>query len=334
MGENGQNRGNVVSGGRRKVVVLLFPDMVALDAIGPLEAFKYVSLLRGDTEGYDVDFVGLEKGPVESMSGAKLVADYRFSDYSEPADMLLVPGMRADTHNYNDPALLEWVREQAARSARLVSVCSGAYVFAAASLFDDAEITTHWMHSEPLQKRYPKVKVCEDRVHLKSGNIYSSGGVTAGVDLALSIIAEDYDQALALKIAKRMVVYLRRPGNQAQYSDLLAAQSKVSRFTEVIDWIEGNLSRDINIEVLSDQCGMSPRNFTRSFGTEVNMSPMAYVKRRRLERSKHLLEGTDMPYGRVAEVVGFMSAERFSKAFKEMFDINPSEYRARFGSLS
>lgn len=319
---------------QRRIAAVFYPNMVALDVVGPLEAFEYVSQILGQGHGYEVDHVGMSTGPIKGMSGVKLYADHAFQDYEKDVDILLVPGMQAGDLSYDDPEFLSWIRAQAARSKKIVSVCSGAWVYAAAGLLGGKKITTHWNHSEPLQKAYSDVTVCEDRVYMQDGNIYSSGGVTAGVDLALALVAEDYDQALALKIAKRMVVYLRRPGNQAQYSDLLAAQSKASRFTTVIDWVEDNLAADINIEGLSEMCSMSPRNFSRSFNAEVHMSPMAYVKRRRLERSKHLLEGTDMPFGRVAEVVGFMSVDRFSKSFKDIFDISPSEYRERFGGIS
>lgn len=319
--------------GRRRVAALFFPGLVGLDVIGPLEAFKYVPLVLGDEkQGYEVDCIGWAIGPVVTASGVQMYAEHAFSDYDKEADILLVPGMHLDDSRYADPDFLGWIKGQAGRSNRLVSVCSGAFVLAEAGLLDGVNVTTHWMHSALLQKRFPQLTVSEDRVYLKHNSTYSSGGVTAGIDLALEIIAEDYGREVALKVAKRLVVYLRRPGNQAQYSNLLAAQSKVSRFSDAIDWIENNLSSGIDNETLSDICGMSPRNFTRSFGVEVGVSPMAYVKRRRLERSKLLLEGTDMPYGRIANVVGFTSAERFSKAFKETFDISPSDYRYRFGS--
>ncbi len=317
---------------KRRVAAFFFPGMVGLDMVGPLEAFKYVPLILGDeSEGYEIDCIGPEVGPVETASGVQMYAAHACSSYSKDADILLVPGMHVEDRRYAEASIINWVKEQACRTNRLVSVCSGVLVFAEAGLLAGANVTTHWMHSERLRQRFPSVTVSEDRVYLKHGNIYSSGGVTAGIDLALSIIAEDYGQALALKVAKRLVVYLRRPGNQAQYSDLLAAQSKVSRFTDVIDWIESNLGDDIDVEALSEICGMSARNFSRAFGGELGVSPIAYVKRRRLERAKQLLEGTDMPYGRIASAVGFASADRFSKAFKETFDITPSDYRYRFG---
>ena len=324
----------VMAKNKSRVVVVLFPGMVALDLVGPFEAFRYVSSIMGDDVGYEIDCVGLTDGPIEGMSGLKLVADYSYSNYSEEADILLVPGMKTDDFRYRDEAFLRWLSAQASRSKRLVSICSGAYVFAEAGLLKGAKITTHWAHSEDLGKTFPEITVCEDMVYMKDGRIYSSGGVTSGIDLALSIIAEDYGKALAIRIAKRMVVYLHRPGNQAQYSDLLAAQSKAGRFTDLINWIEDNLSSDISIEKLSAMCGMSARNFTRSFKAEMNISPVKYVKRRRLECSKHLLEATDMPLGGLAKALGFMSADRYAKAFKESFDLSPTDYRDRFGGAS
>lgn len=316
---------------KRRVIAVLFPGMVALDLAGPLEAFKYVSLIMGDDIGYDVDCVGLTSSPVEGMSGLKMVADYSYDSYDGHADILLVPGMKAGDTRYRDTAFFEWLRAQAARSKRLVSVCSGAYILAEADLLNGASITTHWAHSDAVRDAFPGVTVCEDKIHMKDGHIYSSGGVTSGVDLALSIIAEDFGRSLAAKIAKRMVVYLHRPGNQAQYSDMLEAQSKSSRFSDMINWIEDNLADDINIEKLSSMCGMGARNFTRAFKAEMNVSPMRYVNRRRLENSKYLLEGTKLPLGDVAKATGFVSVDRFSKAFKEVFDLSPTDYRGRFG---
>ena len=205
----------------------------------------------GGSMGYDIVTVGLTDGLIEGTAGLKIASDHVYSDYHEKTDMLLIPGMKLDDYRYRDADFLRWLRKQAERSKRLVSVCTGAYVLAEANLLNGVNITTHWAHSKVLQSNFPGITVCEDRIYMQDGNVYSSGGITSGIDLALAIIAEDFGKSLAVKIAKRMVVYLHRPGNQAQYSDLLAAQSKVSRFASIIDWIEGNLSCDINIEKLS-----------------------------------------------------------------------------------
>ena len=305
--------------------------------VGPLEAFHYATMILQEENGtssigYQIDSVGLAAGKIDTMSGVQIFADHASAAYNRDVDILIIPGMKVGDHRFEDPAFISWVQQQAARSNRLMSVCSGAYVYAKAGLLNGATITTHWNHSANLRAMYPEISVSDDSVYCKSGNIYSSGGVTAGVDLALAIITEDYGSALALKIAKRMVVYLKRPGNQAQYSDLLAAQSRSSRFAPVIDWIENNLQMGMDVSRLSDLCAMSPRNFSRAFSAELNISPMHYVRRRRLERAKHLLEGTDMPFSKVATAVGFASAERFSRAFNEVFDISPTDYRDRFGT--
>ncbi|PCI60174.1 MAG: AraC family transcriptional regulator [Kordiimonadales bacterium] len=345
MGEKGQmlmssevkSQFGTVNPGLRRIAAVYFPGMVALDLVGPLEAFHYATMMLQEENGsnsigYQIDSVGMTVGKTESMSGVQFFTDHATATYGRDVDILMIPGMAVGDYRFEEPDFISWVQQQATRSNRLMSVCSGAYVYAKAGLLNGATITTHWNHSANLRSMYPEISVSDDSVFCKSGNIYSSGGVTAGVDLALAIITEDFGSALALKIAKRMVVYLKRPGNQAQYSDLLAAQSRSSRFSPVIDWIENNLQIDMDVSRLSEICAMSPRNFSRAFNAEMTISPMHYVRRRRLERAKHLLEGTDMPFSTVARTVGFASAERFSRAFSEVFDISPTDYRERFGT--
>lgn len=320
---------------QKHIGALLYPGCVALDLVGPLEAFNYVAQLGSEEAdrqnfGYKITLLAESLGPVPSMSGVQLCADASYLDFHEPLDILLVPGMKAGDHSYQTAPLVDWVQNQAARSERIASVCSGAYVLAHAGLLEGHKVTTHWNHGPKLQAAYPGIDVDADQIFCRSGNIYSSAGVTAGIDLALSIIEEDFGKALALRIAKRLVVFLKRPGDQAQFSDLLDAQSKTTRFSDLLDWIEIHSGDTLTIERLADVCAMSPRNFSRAFRVDIGMPPMQYVRNRRLERARLLLEDTDQPVTAIARNSGFISTESFTRAFKEMWHVTPGNYRKYF----
>lgn len=324
-----------LSNGRKKIAAVLYPGSVSLDLVGPLEAFYYANLISeedtGKTNiGYDIELLAAEAGPIESMSGVRLHADKSFIGYEQPTDILLVPGMKPKETRYQDKGLTQWIAAQAQRSERVVSVCSGAIVLAHAGILSGKKVTTHWNSGNTIRKYFPDVEVDDSRIYCKSDNIYSSAGVTAGIDLALSIITEDFGRALALKIAKRMVVFLQRPGDQSQFSDLLSAQGKSKRFTALLDWIELNLTAEINIGLLAEQCAMSERNFARAFKADIGFSPMQYITRRRLERARLLLEEGAQSLESIARVTGFVTLTRFSNAFKELFHTTPGQYRKRF----
>jgi transcriptional regulator GlxA family with amidase domain len=320
---------------RKKIAAVLYPGSVSLDLVGPLEAFNYANQISeeetGDTNiGYDIELLAAHEGPVESMSGVRLCADKSFIDYQEPISILLVPGMRAKETRYQEHGLIQWITHQAKLSERIMSVCSGAIVLAHAGILSGKKVTTHWNSGDIIRNQFPNIEVDDSRIYCKSDNIYSSAGVTAGIDLALAIISEDFGRPLALKIAKRMVVFLQRPGDQSQFSDLLSAQGKSKRFTALLDWIELNLNREINIAVLAEKCAMSERNFARSFKIDIGFSPMQYIARRRLEGAKLLLEEGTQSLESVARINGFVTLSRFSKAFKEVFHTTPGQYRKRF----
>lgn len=333
-----ERRGKIGSDtkGARRITALLYPGMVALDLVGPLEAFNYASLIaRSETgaadAGYRIDLVAPSTGPVDTASPVTLQAQTDIARYCENTDNLLVPGMMDPaSHAYRQADVLDWVRAQAGRSNRLLAICSGAFVFAEAGLLSDEPVTTHWNDAAALQERFPSLSVDPEKIFVKSGRLYTSGGVTAGIDLALAIIEEDLGHALALKVAKRMLVYLKRPGDQAQFSDMLAAQAQSTRFTELLDWIELHLKEPLTVEILSDRCAMSPRNFSRVFKAEMGVAPMAYVRGRRVEAARVQLEQTAKPIGKIAADVGFSSTDHFSRAFTLLKGTSPQAHRARF----
>ncbi|MEM9670781.1 MAG: helix-turn-helix domain-containing protein [Pseudomonadota bacterium] len=316
-----------------RVTAVLYPGVVALDLVGPIEAFNYATMILAETapsRGYKIDIVGVNHGPVETISPIKFFTETAIADYERSSDILLVPGMRTGDVRYRDEKLMRWLPVQAERSRRLVSICSGVFLLAEAGLLANAEVTTHWMDSPDLREAFPNLKINDDEIYCRSGKIYTSGGVTAGIDLALAIIAEDYGNALALKVARRMIVYLKRAGNQTQFSGVLHAQSKASRFADLLDWIESNLHSSLTIAQLSEKCAMSPRNFSRSFTNEIGVTPIGYVTRRRLDQVRTLLVETKLTIKSIAVQTGFSSAASMTRAFNEAFKITPTEYRDRF----
>ena len=321
--------------GCRKVAGLIYPDAVALDLVGPLEVFNYANVLareelQRDDVGYEIDIFSQHTGPVSTMSTLCLHANKSFDEHLEDYDMILVPGMKFGSREFVQQGVLPWLRDNGNKVNRLVSVCSGALVLAYAGLLSGKEVTTHWNHGEIIRSEFPDIKVNDSQIYCCSDNVYSSAGVSSGIDLALSIVEEDHGRAMALKIAKRMVVFLKRPGDQNQFSDLLHSQTQAKRFSELLDWIEQHLKQKITVTLLAEKSAMSVRNFTRSFTADVGYSPMNYILLRRLEWARVLLEETQQSLSSVAKDSGFASLNSFSKAFKEAFHIPPGEYRKRF----
>lgn len=316
---------------QKRIAALLYPGCLSLDVIGPLEAFNYVNMERQPDQPYDLKLCALAAGPVDTLSGIQLVADTPLCDISD-IDTLLLPGMRTGDLRYRDLGIVDWVRAHAPSIRRIASVCSGALISGEAGLLDGREVTTHWMDSEDLQTLVPSARVTSDRIYVKDGNIYSSGGVTAGIDLALALIEEDFDRQTALRVAKRMIVPLQRAGNQSQFSELLLSQEKTVRFGSLLQWVEEHLQTDLSVATMAEKASMSARNFSRRFAEDIGMPPMQFVRLRRLERAKLLLEQSNRPLNEIARLSGFGSGDKLRRQFDQMYGVGPKEYRARFGS--
>lgn len=320
---------------RRTVVALLYPGALAMDVIGPTDAYAFATLQLEDEgradEGYRVVFLARAPGPVTTISGGRLCADAAFDAWADPIDVLIVPGARTSDTGYRDSGAVDWLRRAAPSAGRVCSVCSGALVAAEAGVLSGRRATTHWMDADALRADNPDIDVEENRIFVRDGNVYSSGGVTAGIDLALAIIEEDFGRRLALKVAKRMIVFLKRPGDQNQFSELLSTQMRAGPFADAVDWIEANLSGEISVPELAGRCAMSPRNFSRRFRRAVGVPPIRYVEQRQLERSRRALEETRQTIKRIACSAGFRSEDTFRRAFARAFGVTPSDYRARFG---
>ncbi|MGW7513718.1 GlxA family transcriptional regulator [Streptomyces massasporeus] len=310
----------------RTVLAVLFDGLQSLDVTGPLEVFAGADRIAPGA--YRIRTASLDGAPVRTSSGLTLVPDESLTGARDP-DILLVPGGPGSLSP--DPRLVDWVRERGPRAARLVSVCTGAAVLAGAGLLDGRRATTHWAYCERIAREYPAVEIDPDPVYVRDGHISTSAGVTAGIDLALALVEEDLGRDAALTIARHLVVFLRRPGNQAQFSAQLAAQTAHREpLREVQRWITDHPDADLGVDTLADRARLSPRHFARAFRAETGMTPGRYVDRVRLEHARRLLEDTVDGVEEIARTSGYGTPEAMRRAFVRTLGTPPAEYRRRF----
>lgn len=320
----------------RLITLLAFPDHQVLDACGPLEVFAQANRFADEAglvglPRYAVELVAPQAGVVRSSGGVALLADRAIADHPGGIDTLLVAGGAGVHAACADAAVLAWLRAEAGRVRRLGSVCTGAFLLAAAGLLEGRRATTHWRSADLLARRYPLVRVEPDAIAIKDGALYSSAGVTAGMDLALTLVEEDMGRAVAQAIARNLVLYLRRPGGQSQYSAHLAAQeARTPPIQKARDWILANLDRPLRVSELAERAAMSPRNFARVFAAELGVAPGRFIERARLDAARTLLSEGDALVDGVARRTGFGTPEGLRRAFVRNLGVTPSEYRARF----
>jgi transcriptional regulator GlxA family with amidase domain len=306
----------------RTVGVLIFPDFQILDASGPIAAFEIAT--RFVPGAYDLRVMARNPGPVASSSGL-LVMGAPLSD--EPLDTLVVAGGEGTRAPGICSQTLDWVRRASSSARRTASVCSGAYILAEAGLLDGRRATTHWQRCPDFARRYPKVRLEPDRIFVRDGNMWSSAGITAGIDLSLALIADDLGEEIARSVAQQLVVYHRRPGGQSQFSALLEMGGQGGRFAALLDWMREHLAEPLGVERLADQAAMSPRHFARAFTAETGMTPAKAVERLRLETARERVEASAEPIDRVAAATGFGDPERMRRAFLRAFGQPPQALR-------
>ncbi|MFJ6080755.1 GlxA family transcriptional regulator [Streptomyces sp. NPDC092369] len=311
---------------QRTVLVVLFDGVQSLDVTGPVEVFAGAE--KGVPGSYRIRTASLDGGPVRTSSGLTLVADQALTEAPDP-HTLLVPG-GAGTRS-PDPRLVDWLRAHGTRAKRLVSVCTGALLLAEAGLLDGHRATSHWSVCEKLARDHPAVEVDPDPIYIRDGHLATSAGVTSGIDLALALVEEDIGRETALSIARHLVVFLRRPGNQAQFSAQLVAQTAQREpLREVQQWITEHPGDDLSVEALATRAGLSPRHFARAFQTETGMTPGRYVDRVRLEHARRLLEDTSDGIEEISRACGYGTPEAMRRAFVRSLGTAPAEYRRRF----
>jgi transcriptional regulator GlxA family with amidase domain len=319
----------------RQVVIALFGGVQSLDVTGPLEVFAAATQLIEATgrtgRAYEIRTLSADGQALRTFSGLTIVPDGRLDEAPEKIDTLIVPGGRGARAAAADEALLSWIADASARSRRTASVCTGAFVLAAAGLLDGRRATTHWSAAAALARAYPRVEVDADPIFIRDGRVWTSAGVTAGMDLALALVEDDLDREAALAIARRLVLFLRRPGNQSQFSATLAAQEPQREpLREAQRLVVEDIGGDHGVEAMAARANMSPRHFARAFAAETGVTPARYVERVRVEAARRRLEDGVEPVAAIAAACGFGTAETMRRVFLRALGVGPAEYRRRF----
>lgn len=313
-----------------RIVIVGFPSVQILDVTGPLEVFSTASRFL-PIAPYATQLVSTAGGPVLSTSGLEF-ATGPMSGVVGDIDTLVVAGGSDMDEAAGDPRLVDGIRRLASLSRRVTSVCSGAFLLAAAGLLDDRRATTHWAECDMLSRAYPKVSVEPDAIYVQDGNVWTSAGVTAGIDLALALVADDHGRKAAATVARRLVVYLRRSGGQGQFSALLAAQSANEEpIRDVLAWVPDNLTADLSIPAMATRAHLSERQFSRVFKSEVGITPAEHVEVVRMEAACNLLETTLMPVEEIARTCGFGAPETMNRTFRRRLNTTPGNHRDHFG---
>jgi transcriptional regulator GlxA family with amidase domain len=309
----------------RKVVIVGAPPVQILDVSGPLEVFSRAP-------GYELQLGNpgrdrcLQTNRVVSLTGATPI-----EEINGPIDTLIITGGPGAETSVYDENFISWIAATAARSRRVASICTGAFLLGATGLLDDKEAVTHWAYCDRLAKEFPRVTVRPEPIYLKDGSVYTSAGITAGIDLCLALVEEDHGHQVALNVARFLVMFLVRPGGQAQYSHMLLRQAITSKpLRELQVWMLENLREDHTVEKLADRLGMSARQFTRVCLRETKMNPGQFVDRMRVEAAQQLIDSSSMGLKEIADTSGFQSADSMRRTFLRVLGVSAAEYATRF----
>jgi transcriptional regulator GlxA family with amidase domain len=319
----------------RRIVFVTYPGITALDLVGPHEVFTAAAEVArrsgGEPDAYRVEVAAAEAGPLRTTRGLAVVADRALAQVRGPIDTLVVVGGEGAYAATADRDLVSWIDRAARRSRRVASVCTGAFLLAAGGLLDGRRATTHWRSCDDLARTYPDVTVENDPIFVRDGNVWTSAGVTAGMDLALALVDDDLGRDVALMTARQLVLFVQRPGGQSQFSAQLGAQLAVrDPLRDLQAWIAEHPDADHSVERLAARVAMSPRHFARVFRDEVGCTPAAYVETVRVEVARRLLETTGLSAADVAHAAGFGTTETLRRAFARRVGTSPIEYRDRF----
>jgi transcriptional regulator GlxA family with amidase domain len=321
----------------KRIGLLGFDGVMALDLVGPVDAFTSAEIEEPNGQPsrcYEVVIIGFSDKSFVSESGV-VFKPHKTMSNAPALDTLILPGGKGLRVPETQARVAEWIKNRINRIRRVATVCTGAYGLAATGLLDGRCVTTHWRYALDLARRFPKLKVNPNALYLKDGKFYTGAGITAGIDLSLALIEEDFGPRVALAVARELVVYLKRPGGQEQFSEPLRFQVRSSdRFAELAAWIQGHLQQDLSAETLANRACLSPRHFSRRFKDAFGSPPAAFVEGLRLSEARERLTLPDQTIESVADSVGFKSADAFRRAFERRFGIAPSNYRKNFAMRS
>ncbi|MCL1671340.1 GlxA family transcriptional regulator [Elizabethkingia ursingii] len=319
----------------KNIVLLILPQVQLLDVAGPCDVFTSANIFLADQKpgsGYKVFLVsGTRDKMITSSSGVILSCSHTIYDIDFPVDTLLISGTSLSVLDEIDPEIYHCLQDNVTGVRRIGSVCIGAFVLAKAGLLNGKQVTTHWKYADTLQKSYPELEVNVNPFFIRDQQLYTSGGVTSGMDLALALLEEDFGKPLAAEVARHLVLYLRRPGVQSQFGNALPDYDIMSSFVkEVRDMLKQNLSKPVAIEDMAENMNMSVRNFSRVFLKESGMTPGRFLEKMRLDQAKNMLEYTTMSIDAIAEKCGFSSAVSLRRLFIKHISISPAQYRKAF----
>ncbi|MDR4306805.1 GlxA family transcriptional regulator [Chelatococcus sambhunathii] len=314
-----------------RIVILAPPGVQSLDVVGPAEVFWEAARRLGRPDAYEVKVMGATDAPISGTGSLRFLPDCTISDPDEEIDTLLVGG--DPSFQEIDPEVVEWIRRRAPGIRRYGSVCTGVFLLAAAGVLDGRRVTTHWECAEKLAAGYPEVVVDSDQIFIRDGSLCTTAGVTAGMDLALALVEEDYGRDLALIVARYMVMFLKRPGGQSQFSAHLAAQmSGKTPIQQAQEYALAHLAQPLSVEALAHEAGMSVRNFARVFRREMKMTPADFVEAARIDEARRMLQDTNVALARIADLCGFGTADSMRRTFLRNLGVSPLDYRRRFRS--
>ncbi len=314
----------------KRIAVVAFPAVQALDVFGPIEVFSGADRLAGGGR-YAIEVIASRAGALQTSSGVRLAPHRAISAVRGPIDTLIVAGGAGVRAASGDRDLVRFIARAARRSRRVCSVCTGAFLLAEAGLLAGRRATTHWSACTALARHYPDVLVESDPIFVRDGDVATSAGVTAGMDLALALVEEDLGADAAREVARWLVLFLKRPGGQSQFGAPLDGPAATRpSLRELQEWIPAHLAEDLTVASLAERAFMSPRNFARAFRRELGVTPAAYIERLRVERARALLECSDAPAKAIAAQCGFATVETLRRAFARHVGTSPGAYRARF----
>lgn len=313
----------------RSIGILALPGVQLLDVAGPLDVFAEANLQTGQA-AYALKVIGTTPGPIASSSGMRLLPDAILGDDTRAFDTLLIAGAPHFGERLPEAKVIDWLQREAPRARRFGSVCSGALALAATGLLDGRRVTTHWSVADALAERFPTIEVIVDALHVRDGPVRTAAGVTAGLDLALTLVEEDLGADIAKRVASQLVMFFKRPGGQLQFSRRGAANpAGRSALQQIQRWVIAHPGEDASLAALAARAGLSPRHFARLFQQELGVTPAIWVNSVRIDAARQMLE-TGHPPKQVASACGFGDVDTFRRAFQRQLNVTPADYRRRF----